>query len=159
MPSKKNRSRYGNNNSSASSQTTNLKIQQQQPHPINNLNTINGIANGNHNNTNVNNQFNGNHSTYHTNNTNPNNHTNNQYHHPNQVKSASYSLATPTPYPTINGNIGAGNITFTPKQQQQLDRNAFLLTLTKDQLKVECRKRGQKTTGTKTELVFFCLRN
>lgn len=44
--------------------------------------------------------------------------------------------------------------TFTAKQQQQLDRNAFLLTLTKDQLKVECRKRGQKTTGTKTELVF-----
>lgn len=45
--------------------------------------------------------------------------------------------------------------TFTLKQQQQLDRNAFLLTLTKDQLKVECRKRGQKSTGTKAELVFM----
>lgn len=52
-----------------------------------------------------------------------------------------------------NGGL-ASSITFTPKQQQQLDRNAFLLTLTKDQLKVECRKRGQKTTGTKTELVY-----
>lgn len=45
--------------------------------------------------------------------------------------------------------------TFTLKQQQQLDRNAYLLTLTKDQLKVECRKRGQKSTGTKAELVFM----
>lgn len=55
-------------------------------------------------------------------------------------------------YATHNGAISAA-ITFTPKQQQQLDRNAFLLTLTKDQLKVECRKRGQKSTGTKTDLV------
>lgn len=39
------------------------------------------------------------------------------------------------------------------KQQQQLDRNNYLSSLTKDQLKVECRKRGQKTTGNKTELV------
>lgn len=53
---------------------------------------------------------------------------------------------------TASTNIG-GTI-FTAKQQQQLDRNAFLLTLTKEQLKVECRKRGQKTNGTKTELVF-----
>lgn len=53
--------------------------------------------------------------------------------------------------PTVIANTTS---TFTAKQQQQLDRNAFLLTLTKDQLKVECRKRGQKTTGTKTELVF-----
>lgn len=30
-----------------------------------------------------------------------------------------------------------------------------LLSLTKEQLKLECRKRGQKTTGTKTELVWF----
>lgn len=50
-----------------------------------------------------------------------------------------------------------GGIAVTPKQQQQLDRNAYLLTLTKDQLKVECRKRGQKTTGTKTELVLSVL--
>lgn len=28
-----------------------------------------------------------------------------------------------------------------------------LLTLTKEQLKAECRRRGQKTTGTKVELV------
>lgn len=41
----------------------------------------------------------------------------------------------------------------TLKEQQQLDRNAYLSTLTKDQLKVECRKRGQKNTGTKAELV------
>lgn len=56
-------------------------------------------------------------------------------------------------------NIG-GTI-FTAKQQQQLDRNAFLLTLTKEQLKVECRKRGQKTNGTKTELVLcgFCFQS
>lgn len=41
------------------------------------------------------------------------------------------------------------------KQQQQLDRNNYLSSLTKDQLKVECRKRGQKTTGNKTELVLI----
>lgn len=56
--------------------------------------------------------------------------------------------------PTIIANGGTNaTSTFTAKQQQQLDRNAFLLTLNKEQLKVECRKRGQKTTGTKTELV------
>lgn len=43
------------------------------------------------------------------------------------------------------------------KQQQQLDRNNYLSSLTKDQLKVECRKRGQKTTGNKTELVLNSL--
>lgn len=58
----------------------------------------------------------------------------------------------PTVHPTQTVTVNGGT-TFTAKQQQQLDRNAFLLTLTKDQLKVECRKRGQKTTGTKTELV------
>lgn len=42
----------------------------------------------------------------------------------------------------------------TLKQQQQLERNQFLVALTKDQLRVECRKRGQKTNGNKTELVF-----
>lgn len=31
--------------------------------------------------------------------------------------------------------------------------NEQLLTLTKEQLKVECRKRGQKTTGNRKELV------
>lgn len=30
-----------------------------------------------------------------------------------------------------------------------------LSTMTKDQLKAECRRRGQKTTGTKTELVLL----
>lgn len=40
------------------------------------------------------------------------------------------------------------------KEQQQLDRNNYLSALTKDQLKVECRKRGQKTSGNKTELVY-----
>lgn len=43
------------------------------------------------------------------------------------------------------------------KEQQQLDRNNYLSSLTKDQLKVECRKRGQKTTGNKTELVLILL--
>lgn len=42
----------------------------------------------------------------------------------------------------------------TEKQQQQIERNNYLMSLTKDQLKTECRKRGQKTSGTKTELVF-----
>lgn len=68
--------------------------------------------------------------------------TNNSDHH--QIKSQGYSSGA---------TILNGGINITPKQQQQLDRNAFLLTLTKDQLKLECRKRGQKTTGTKTELV------
>lgn len=91
-------------------------------------------------------------------------------HHPNHniaLKSSSSVL------PTLNGArvvgdgvTGIGTVvvaaavatvpsTFTLKQQQQLDRNAYLLTLTKDQLKVECRKRGQKSTGTKAELVFM----
>lgn len=56
--------------------------------------------------------------------------------------------------PSIAGTAALSNL-FTLKQQQQLDRNAYLLTLTKDQLKVECRKRGQKSTGTKIELVFM----
>lgn len=52
----------------------------------------------------------------------------------------------------IGGGIGSGD-GLTTKQKQQLDRNNYLSTLTKDQLKVECRKRGQKVTGTKIELV------
>lgn len=62
---------------------------------------------------------------------------------------------------TSTAKIGNGiNVTAGPtsqltlKQQQQLDRNAYLSTLTKYQLQVECRKRGQKTNGTKAELVF-----
>lgn len=43
-------------------------------------------------------------------------------------------------------------------KQQQLDRNSYLGALTKSQLKIECRKRGSKTTGNKTNLVrFLCL--
>lgn len=62
----------------------------------------------------------------------------------NNLKTA-VALATILP----NGN----GTPLTLKEQQQLDRNAYLSTLTKDQLKVECRKRGQKNTGTKAELV------
>lgn len=51
----------------------------------------------------------------------------------------------------LNNNLG--NNKLTTKEQQQLDRNLFLSGLTKDQLKIECRKRGQKITGTKNELV------
>lgn len=40
-------------------------------------------------------------------------------------------------------------------KQQQLDRNLYLGGLTKSQLKIECRKRGSKTTGNKTNLVRF----
>lgn len=42
-------------------------------------------------------------------------------------------------------------------KQQQLDRNSYLGALTKSQLKIECRKRGSKTTGNKTNLVRFCV--
>lgn len=94
------------------------------------------------------------------------NHINHHLNHNIPLKSSSSVL------PTVNGGrvvgdgvMGIGTVaataativpsTFTLKQQQQLDRNAYLLTLTKDQLKVECRKRGQKSTGTKAELVFM----
>lgn len=43
----------------------------------------------------------------------------------------------------------------TAKQKQQLQRNEFLESLTKEQLKSEAKRRGQKTAGTKTELVNF----
>lgn len=69
-------------------------------------------------------------------------------YHPVIVNHQVNSTVPPTQPVIVNGPSA-----FTAKQQQQLDRNAFLLTLTKDQLKVECKKRGQKTTGTKTELV------
>lgn len=52
-------------------------------------------------------------------------------------------------------NHGSGNIILTAKQQHQLQRNAYLSTLNKDQLKLECRKRGQKTSGTKLDLVYM----
>lgn len=41
----------------------------------------------------------------------------------------------------------------TSKQKQQLQRNEYLESLTKEQLKIEAKRRGQKTAGTKTELV------
>jgi hypothetical protein len=43
----------------------------------------------------------------------------------------------------------------TAKQKQQLQRNEYLESLTKEQLKIEAKRRGQKTAGTKTELVLF----
>lgn len=43
----------------------------------------------------------------------------------------------------------------TQKQQQQLDKNEWLIGQTKEQLRRECRKRGQKNSGNKTELVFL----
>lgn len=42
----------------------------------------------------------------------------------------------------------------TPKQKQQLQRNEYLESLTKEQLKIEAKRRSQKTVGTKSELVF-----
>lgn len=51
-----------------------------------------------------------------------------------------------------NNNSGDG---LTAKQQQQIERNEYLEKLTKDQLKFECRKRGQKSSGTKVELVLI----
>lgn len=44
--------------------------------------------------------------------------------------------------------------TLTPKQKLQLQRNEYLESLTKEQLKIEAKRRGQKTAGTKTELVY-----
>lgn len=43
----------------------------------------------------------------------------------------------------------------TAKQKHQLQRNEYLESLTKEQLKIEAKRRGQKTAGTKTELVNF----
>lgn len=43
----------------------------------------------------------------------------------------------------------------TAKQKQQLQRNEYLESLTKEQLKIEAKRRGQKTAGTKTELVLY----
>lgn len=54
-----------------------------------------------------------------------------------------------------NGSVAP----LTAKQQQQLERNNYLTSLTKDQLKVECRKRGQKINGNKTDLVYINMHN
>lgn len=143
MPANKRRSRNGNGNSSSSSSSSaaaaaaaavqhNLKSS---VNPITKIfNNLNGFANGS--------SYNG----YH--------HSAIGNHQVNNNHSGSVAAAAAaTVVSTANGAITTAPSTFTAKQQQQLDRNAFLLTLTKDQLKVECRKRGQKTTGTKTELV------
>lgn len=45
----------------------------------------------------------------------------------------------------------------TTKQKQQLQRNEYLELLTKEQLKIEAKRRGQKTLGTKSELVLSSL--
>ena len=143
MPANKRRSRNGTNSSSSSSSSSaaaaaaaavqhNLKSS---VNPITKIfNNLNGFANG------------CNYNGYH--------HSAIGNHQVNNNHSGSVATAT-TVVSTANGAITTTPSTFTAKQQQQLDRNAFLLTLTKEQLKVECRKRGQKTTGTKTELVHF----
>lgn len=129
MPANKRRLRNGNGNSSSSSSSlsaaqANLKT----TNPITKIfNNLNGFANGSN--------YNGYHPII----------ANHQVNNNSSVQSSQTV--------TANGGTGAALTPFTAKQQQQLDRNAFLLTLTKDQLKAECRKRGQKTTGTKTELV------
>jgi len=45
----------------------------------------------------------------------------------------------------------------TTKQKQQVQRNEYLESLTKEQLKIEAKRRGQKTLGTKSELVLSSL--
>lgn len=73
----------------------------------------------------------------------------------NNLNNASNHLNVSTNKIANGLNVTAGPTSqLTLKQQQQLDRNAYLSTLTKYQLQVECRKRGQKTNGTKAELVF-----
>lgn len=128
MPANKRRLRNGNGSSSSSSSASAAAAQAnlKSANPITKIfNNINGFAN-----------YNG--------------------YHPiianHQVNNNNTSVQLSPTTVTTNGGT-SGTLTFTAKQQQQLDRNAFLLTLTKDQLKAECRKRGQKTTGTKTELV------
>lgn len=140
MPANKRRSRHGTNNTSSSSSTPSANF-----FKTNSLPSSATVANGS-------------------------NHINHHHLNHNNISLKQTSAVLPT----VNGGrmvndgvTGIGTIaaaftavtavpsTFTLKQQQQLDRNAYLLTLTKDQLKVECRKRGQKSTGTKAELVFM----
>lgn len=47
----------------------------------------------------------------------------------------------------------------TQQQQRRQISDERFAQCTKEQLKVECRKRGQKTTGNKTELVGFACFN
>lgn len=143
MPANKRRSRHGTNTTSSSASSTNF-------FKSNSLPSSASIANGG------------------------TNHINHHLNHNISLKSTTSVLSTVNGARVVgDGVTGIGTVassananaavtaiaavpsTFTLKQQQQLDRNAYLLTLTKDQLKVECRKRGQKSTGTKAELVFM----
>ena len=55
---------------------------------------------------------------------------------------------------TINYSYDEDDVfVLTAKQKQQLQRNEYLEALTKEQLKIEAKRRGQKTSGTKSELV------
>lgn len=150
MPANKRRSRNGlSSSSSTAAAAASAQASLKSPNSLTKFFTnFNGFANG---------SYNGYHPTIPAN------------HH--QINSGTNSITPatataarsnlPPRVVTVNGDSGSGNTNctniggtiFTAKQQQQLDRNAFLLTLTKEQLKVECRKRGQKTNGTKTDLV------
>lgn len=126
MPTNKRRARHGYN--STTTATTS-------PSSLQNAIKANGIA--------YNNNLN------HTNNNDINHH--HHHHHLNKIGNG----ITTTGTATATTAVGTGPISqLTLKQQQQLDRNAYLSTLTKYQLQIECRKRGQKTNGTKAELVF-----
>lgn len=72
---------------------------------------------------------------------------------PNPTVLAANNLKSAVALGAVIAQNGIDGSALTLKEQQQLDRNAYLSTLTKDQLRVECRKRGQKNTGTKAELV------
>lgn len=151
MPGNKRRSRNGSSTSSSSSSAAaaaqaSLKSSNSFTKFFTNFN---GFANGG--------SYNGYHHPHHP--------TIAANHHPVNSNTGN-SINGTTAAATVNGDGGSGSSStnsnsntniggsqFTAKQQQQLDRNAFLLTLTKEQLKIECRKRGQKTNGTKTELV------
>lgn len=64
----------------------------------------------------------------------------------------SYGVANGSTSPALV-SPATSTVPLTVKQQQQLERNAYLTSLTKDQLKVECRKRGQRIAGNKMDLV------
>lgn len=69
---------------------------------------------------------------------------------------ANYNHHNSSEFSVANGSVSTP---LTVKQQQQLERNNYLTSLTKDQLKVECRKRGQKINGNKTDLVYIYMHN
>ncbi|GAB0095637.1 vacuole membrane protein 1 [Sergentomyia squamirostris] len=55
--------------------------------------------------------------------------------------------------PLANGDIPGDGHLLTAKQRQQLDKNIYLASLTKNELQSECRKRGLKITGNKMDLL------